>query len=53
MTSSILAVVCTATSGYIVGDLGVTSLICGVLGSAVGLFGMHYWQVSQRLINNG
>lgn len=51
MSSTIFAISFTAISGYIVGDLAATSLMCGVFGSAIGLFGMHYWQVHQGTLN--
>lgn len=51
ISATIFAISFTAISGYIVGDLAATSLMCGVFGSAIGLFGMHYWQVHQGVLN--
>ncbi|MHC0448637.1 MAG: sodium:solute symporter family protein [Candidatus Lariskella arthropodorum] len=45
----VVAMLSTAISGYTAGGLGTISLICGMIGSAVGLFGMHYWQVHQGI----
>ncbi|MHC0448493.1 MAG: sodium:solute symporter family transporter, partial [Candidatus Lariskella arthropodorum] len=46
-----IAILSTAISGYTVGGLGTISLMCGMTGSAVGLFGMHYWQLYQCTLN--
>ncbi|MHC0448536.1 MAG: sodium:solute symporter family transporter [Candidatus Lariskella arthropodorum] len=51
ISGSILAIFSIAISGYIMGNLAIISLICGMIGSAVGLFGMHYWQVYQGTLN--
>ncbi|WP_339041855.1 sodium:solute symporter family protein [Candidatus Lariskella endosymbiont of Hedychridium roseum] len=47
ISANIIGICSAAISGYISGDLATISLMCGVIGSAVGLFGMHYWQVYQ------
>ncbi|WP_339042265.1 hypothetical protein [Candidatus Lariskella endosymbiont of Hedychridium roseum] len=47
----IIGVSFTAISGYKVGDLGTISLMCGMIGSAIGLFGMHYFQVYNGTLN--
>lgn len=44
ISSIILAIFFTATSAYIMEDLGSISLMCGMIGSAIGLFGTHYWR---------
>lgn len=51
IAATIFATLCTGISGYIVGDLGTISFLCGMVGSAVGLFGMHYWQLYQGTLN--
>lgn len=52
ITALTAAVLFTSISGYIVGRLGTISLVFGMLGSAAGLFGMHYWQVYQSTLNS-
>ena len=42
--SVIVAVVFTCVGAYVGGGFATVSLIFGVVGSAFGLFGMHYWQ---------
>ncbi|WP_339052635.1 sodium:solute symporter family transporter [Candidatus Lariskella endosymbiont of Epinotia ramella] len=42
--SLILAIFFTIISAYILGDFNTTSSMFGTIGSAIGLFGMHYWQ---------
>ncbi|CAK6536977.1 MAG: Na+/proline symporter [Candidatus Midichloria mitochondrii] len=49
VASVVLAITFTCVSGYIVGDFATISLICGMIGSAVGLFGMHHWQKGQGM----
>ena len=49
IASTILAIAFTCISGYIVGDFATISLMCGMIGSAIGLFGMHYWQKYQGI----
>lgn len=51
ISSTVLAIFFTSMSGFIVGELDTISLMCGMIGSAVGLFGMHYWQVYQGVLN--
>ncbi|WP_339051921.1 hypothetical protein [Candidatus Lariskella endosymbiont of Epinotia ramella] len=51
IAATIFAILCTGVSGYIVGDLGTISFLCGMLGSAIGLFGMHYWQLYKGTLN--
>lgn len=43
-----LAITFTAISGYIVG-VSTISLMCGTVGSTIGLFGMYYWQKFQGI----
>ncbi|AIF81932.1 putative periplasmic sensor histidine kinase [endosymbiont of Acanthamoeba sp. UWC8] len=43
--SSILTIAFTCISGYVSGEFAVFSLCFGIIGSAIGLFGMHYLQV--------
>ncbi|MDJ1258069.1 MAG: sodium:solute symporter family protein, partial [Candidatus Midichloria sp.] len=49
MASVVLAITFTCVSGYIVGDFATISLMCGMIGSAIGLFGMHRWQKGQSI----
>lgn len=49
IASVIVAIIFTGISGYIAGDLATISLMCGTVGSAIGLFGMHYWQKYQGM----
>ncbi|MDJ1304902.1 MAG: hypothetical protein MRQ09_01505 [Candidatus Midichloria sp.] len=44
-----LAIIFTCITGYIVGDFATISLVVGMIGSSIGLFGMHYWQRHQGL----
>ncbi|WP_161791752.1 ATP-binding protein [Candidatus Jidaibacter acanthamoebae] len=45
IVSTILGLSSTCISGYVTGELAVLSLCFGTMGSAIGLFGMHYLQV--------
>ena len=49
IASVILAITFTFISGYIVGDFATISLMCGMIGSGIGLFGMHYLQKLQGI----
>lgn len=49
IASVILAITFTCISGYIIGDFATISLMCGMVGSAIGLFGMHHWQKRQGI----
>ena len=51
IAATVFSTLCTGISGYIVGDLGTISFLCGMSGSAVGLFCMHYWQLYQGTLN--
>jgi hypothetical protein len=44
VVSTIVGLTFTFLSGYYAGELGTSSMSLGCLGSALGLFGMHYWQ---------
>ncbi|AIF81618.1 putative periplasmic sensor histidine kinase [endosymbiont of Acanthamoeba sp. UWC8] len=50
MVSVIFAMIFTLSTGIIVGDFAIMSWSFGILGSAIGLFGMHYYQVSKGWI---
>lgn len=43
--ASILGASGTLLGRYITGEFATVSLLIGTIGSAVGLFGMHYWQL--------
>ncbi|KIE05322.1 hypothetical protein NF27_DT00960 [Candidatus Jidaibacter acanthamoeba] len=47
LASVTTALVFTISTGIIVGDFAIMSWSFGILGSAIGLFGMHYYQVSK------
>ncbi|CAG7597509.1 sodium:solute symporter family protein [Hyalomma marginatum] len=47
IASVTLAILFTCISGYIAGEFATISLMCGMVGSAIGLFGMHHWQKLQ------
>ncbi|MDJ1304746.1 MAG: hypothetical protein MRQ09_00680 [Candidatus Midichloria sp.] len=47
IVSTIFAIAFTCISGYIVGEFATISLMCGMVGSAIGLFGMHHLQKRQ------
>ncbi|MDJ1258048.1 MAG: sodium:solute symporter family protein [Candidatus Midichloria sp.] len=49
IASVILAITFTCVSGYIVGDFATISLMCGMIGSAIGLFCTHHWQKGQGI----
>ncbi|WHQ46477.1 MAG: sodium:solute symporter family protein [Candidatus Midichloria sp.] len=49
IASTTLAIAFTCISGYIVGDFATISLMCGMIGSTIGLFGMHHLQKSQGI----
>ncbi|WP_339042269.1 sodium:solute symporter family protein [Candidatus Lariskella endosymbiont of Hedychridium roseum] len=51
IAAAILAILSTSISGYIIGDFATISLMCGMIGSAIGLFGMHYLQVYLGTLN--
>ncbi|MDJ1305190.1 MAG: hypothetical protein MRQ09_02990, partial [Candidatus Midichloria sp.] len=40
----IVSIIFTCISGYVVDALATMSLMWGIIGNCVGLFGMHYWQ---------
>ncbi|MFN5382943.1 MAG: sodium:solute symporter, partial [Alphaproteobacteria bacterium] len=46
IVSSVLGALGTMTAAYIVGEFATISMLFGTIGSAIGLFGMHYWQVA-------
>ncbi len=52
--SSILGIIGVLLGGYITGEFATISLLFGIIGSTMGLFGMHYWQVytGQEVGNN-
>ncbi|MHC0448885.1 MAG: sodium:solute symporter family protein [Candidatus Lariskella arthropodorum] len=52
ISATTIAILSSSISGYIVGDLATISLMFGMIGSAVGLFGMHYWQVHQGVLTH-
>ncbi|MDF3047889.1 MAG: putative periplasmic sensor histidine kinase, partial [Candidatus Midichloriaceae bacterium] len=43
--SSILGALGVFLGGYIAGEFATISILFGMIGCAIGLFGMHYWQV--------
>ncbi|MFV9950668.1 MAG: hypothetical protein AB8V79_01555 [Candidatus Midichloria sp.] len=49
IASVTLAIIFTCVTGYIVGDFATISLMVGMIGGSIGLFGMHYWQRHQGL----
>lgn len=49
IASTTLAIALTCISGYIVEDFATISLMCGMIGSAIGLFGMHHLQKHQGI----
>ncbi|MBA8667939.1 sodium:solute symporter family protein, partial [Holosporaceae bacterium 'Namur'] len=50
LASVFTALIFTLSTGIIVGDFAIMSWSFGILGSAIGLFGMHYYQVSKGRI---
>ena len=48
MASTALAVIFTLVGRLIIGEFAIISLGLGILGSAIGLFGMHYWQIAEE-----
>ncbi|MDJ1258098.1 MAG: sodium:solute symporter family protein [Candidatus Midichloria sp.] len=50
IASVMLAITFTCISACIIGDFSTVSLMCGMIGSAIGLFGMHHWQKRQGII---
>ena len=49
VVSTIVGLTFTFLSGYYAGELGTSSMSLGCLGSALGLFGMHYWQQTYEI----
>ncbi|WP_339040666.1 sodium:solute symporter family protein [Candidatus Lariskella endosymbiont of Hedychridium roseum] len=47
----VFAVVCVCIGAYLEGSFSTVSLMFGIVGSAVGLFGMHYWQAYRGTLN--
>lgn len=45
LTSVVMALIFTIVSKLLTGGFSVMSLCLGIIGSAIGLFGTHYWQV--------
>ncbi|MDJ1304867.1 MAG: sodium:solute symporter family protein [Candidatus Midichloria sp.] len=44
MVGIVMAIIFTCISGCVVNALATISLMWGIIGNCVGLFGMHYWQ---------
>ncbi len=45
--ATVVALIFTCIGAYIDGKFATVSLMIGVIGSAIGLFGMHFWQKAQ------
>lgn len=51
--SLVVAIICTLTGAYIAGEFSTLSLTCGVIGSAIGLFGTHLYLIRyHELVSN-
>jgi Na+/proline symporter/signal transduction histidine kinase len=50
ITSVITAMAFTVLGRFLTGEFAIASWSLGVIGSAIGLFGAHYWQVKKGLI---
>ena len=48
--SIITAILFTALGGYILGKFDPITIVIGVIGSAIGFFTAHYWQVKRGII---
>ena len=48
LISSIVAVLCTLLTGYLVDEFATISLVSGISGSGLGLFATHYWQKCKK-----
>ncbi|MFN5382292.1 MAG: sodium:solute symporter, partial [Alphaproteobacteria bacterium] len=46
VSSAILGIIGVLSGKYLTGDFATVSMFFGMIGSAMGLFGMHYWQVA-------
>lgn len=50
VAATVMALLFTCIGGYISGKFATVSMMTGIIGSALGLFGMHYWQKAQGVI---
>lgn len=50
IASIVMALIFSLVSKVIIGEFTIISLSLGIIGSAIGLFGMHYWQAVKRPI---